>query len=493
MKIQKLPCNIKKFSDESYDGLVKAKVIIMHEGRNRNGSSFSVDAMEDAKETLKRRPLLAYIKRDEDGIAEDFDEHNYIQKIIQGDDGYEIQTYYLERPIGCFFDDCDPRYEEIDGVTHLVADCYIWEDYSNESLQLLDDSNGQKDVSMEIEVIDHQYNKKNKVLDINKFKFRAVTVLGDDIPQGMNGTCNLNLYTNKNNYDDFIMQMEYKLNNFKKEGEGMSVNKEPVVDPVKPTSTPNTYGLSVTNLKDQAYTQIAAMTVTKTDYWGDEYEARMYWYRDLLPNDNIVVVESSDDYSYFGIPYSISEDTITLDFDSKKEYISEWREKKGTEDNQLQFDLNRDELKDRVLSKFNTIEGELSKLQGEFSNKETEITNLNVELEGLKQFKQSVLDTEYKAEIENIASEFTLGEDNLMIQLSEEEISEFKEKAINKQITKEEFKGELYKLQGMKFMANKEALLNAKHEKFSAKDAGIDLKINKDTKSTVKPYGGILG
>lgn len=493
MKIQKLPCNIKKFSDESYDGLVKAKVIIMHEGRNRNGSSFSVDAMEDAKETLKRRPLLAYIKRDEDGIAEDFDEHNYIQKIVQGDDGYEIQTYYLERPIGCFFDDCDPRYEEIDGVTHLVADCYIWEDYSNESLQLLDDSNGQKDVSMEIEVIDHQYNKKNKVLDINKFKFRAVTVLGDDIPQGMNGTCNLNLYTNKNNYDDFIMQMEYKLNNFKKEGEGMSVNKEPVVDSVKPTSTPNTYGLSVTNLKDQAYTQIAAMTVTKTDYWGDEYEARMYWYRDLLPNDNVVVVESSDDYSYFGIPYSISEDTITLDFDSKKEYISEWREKKGTEDNQLQFDLNRDELKDRVLSKFNTIEGELSKLQGEFSNKETEITNLNVELEGLKQFKQSVLDTEYKAEIENIASEFTLGEDNLMIQLSEEEISEFKEKAINKQITKEEFKGELYKLQGMKFMANKEALLNSKHEKFSAKDTGIDLKINKDTKSTVKPYGGILG
>ena len=47
----------------------------------------------------------------------------------------------------------------------------------------------------------------------------------------------------------------------------MSVNKEPVVDPIKPTSTPNTYGLSVTNLKDQAYNQIAAMTVTKTDYW----------------------------------------------------------------------------------------------------------------------------------------------------------------------------------------------------------------------------------
>ena len=128
-----------------------------------------------------------------------------------------------------------------------------------------------------------------------------------------------------------------------------------------------------------------------------------------------------------------------------------------------------------------------------FNAKETEITNLQSELEGLKAFKQSVLDTEYKVEIEQIANEFTLDNEDSMIQLSEEEISEFKEKAINKQITKEEFKGELYKLQGMKFMANKESLLNSKHEKFSAKDTGIDLKINKETKSTVKPYGGILG
>lgn len=140
-----------------------------------------------------------------------------------------------------------------------------------------------------------------------------------------------------------------------------------------------------------------------------------------------------------------------------------------------------------------TMEEVVDALIDKFNAKETEITNLQSELEGLKAFKQSVLDTEYKVEIEQIANEFTLDNEDSMIQLSEEEISEFKEKAINKQITKEEFKGELYKLQGMKFMANKESLLNSKHEKFSAKDTGIDLKINKETKSTVKPYGGILG
>ena len=483
----RIPCSFAIDNTFKDTNLIPVKLRLLHENVNRNKSSIEFSVMDKAKDSLKNKPILAYIKRTEDGEV-DFDEHNIEIELKQNDEGeYYLKKIYKEFPVGIIPESTEIFYEAIDGKMYMGCTGYIHKDYSNETIELLEETDG-KCVSIEIEVHDGVSNPDTGIYEIKDFVFKGVTILSDSVTPGMDENCRIDFFK-QDQYSAFLEKIYkeiYSLQKQEKEGEDMSVNQEP-------TSTPNTYGLSVTNLKDQAYTQIAAMTVTKTDYWGDEYEARMYWYRDLLPNDNIVVVESSDDYSYFGIPYSISEDTITLDFDSKKEYISEWREKKGTEDNQLQFDLNRDELKDRVLSKFNTIEGELSKLQGEFSNKETEITNLNVELEGLKQFKQSVLDTEYKAEIENIASEFTLGEDNSMIQLSEEEISEFKEKAINKQITKEEFKGELYKLQGMKFMANKEALLNAKHEKFSAKDAGIDLKINKDTKSTVKPYGGILG
>ena len=482
----RIPCSFTIDNAFKDANLIPVKLRLLHENVNRNKSSIEFSVMDKAKDSLKNKPILAYIKRTEDGEV-DFDEHNIEIELKQNEEGeYYLKKTYKEFPVGIIPESTEIFYEAIDGKMYMGCTGYIHKDYSNETIELLEETDG-KCVSIEIEVRDGVSNTETGIYEIKDFVFKGVTILSDSVTPGMDENCRIDFFK-QDQYSAFLEKIYkeiYSLQKQEKEGEDMSVNQEPTV--------PNTYGLSVTNLKDQAYNQIAAMTVTKTDYWGDEYEARMYWYRDLLPNDNVVVVESSDDYSYFGIPYSISEDTITLDFDSKKEYISEWREKKGTEDNQLQFDLNRDELKDRVLSKFNTIEGELSKLQGEFSNKETEITNLNVELEGLKQFKQSVLDTEYKAEIENIASEFTLGEDNLMIQLSEEEISEFKEKAINKQITKEEFKGELYKLQGMKFMANKEALLNAKHEKFSAKDAGIDLKINKDTKSTVKPYGGILG
>lgn len=346
----------------------------------------------------------------------------------------------------------------------MVADCYLWEDYSNESLELLEDNDGQKDVSMEIEVLDSQYNSSEKVLDINKFKFRAVTVLGSDVVQGMNGTCNLNLYTNNNAYSDFIKQMENKINNFKKEDDIMAKPVEPVIE-----QQPNSleFGLSVENITDQAYNQISSQTITKTDYWGDEYEARLYWYRDLLPSDNVVVVEASSDYSYYGIPYSVNGDTVTLDFENKKEYISEWKEKTGTDNNALLFDLERDEMKDVVLAKF--------------QEKESEINDINSELEGLKVFKQSIDDANYKAEIEDVISKFALEED---------EISEFKEKVMNREISKDQFTKELYAIQGMKYIEN------MKNKKFSSNNKELDgviVKINHQEEPKAKPYGGILG
>ena len=489
----RIPCSFTMDNAFKDSNLIPVKLRLLHENVNRNKSSIEFSVMDKAKDSLKNKPILAYIKRTEDGEV-DFDEHNIEIELKQNDEGeYYLKKTYKEFPVGIIPESTEIFYEAIDGKMYMGCTGYIHKDYSNETIELLEETDG-KCVSIEIEVRDGVSNADTGIYEIKDFVFKGVTILSDSVTPGMDENCRIDFFK-QDQYSAFLEKIYkeiYSLQKQEKEGEDMSVNQEPIVDPVEPT-VPNTYGLSVTNLSDQAYTQIAAMTVTKTDYWGDEYEARMFYYIDLLPNENIVVVESASDYSYFGVPYTVNEDTITLDFDSKKEYISEWREKKGTEDTQLQFDLDRDELKDIVLSKFNAKEEEVNKLKGEFAQKETEITNLNVELEGLKQFKQSVLDTEYKSEIENIAAEFTLDEDNAMIQLSDEEISEFKEKAINKQITKEEFKGELYKLQGMKFMAHKEALLNSKHEKFSAKDTGIDLKIDKETKSTVKPYGGILG
>ncbi len=63
-----VPCKIKKFSEEKTSGnLEKVKIVVMHEGENLNRSFIGREAIDDAEPTLKNIPILAYIKRDEDG------------------------------------------------------------------------------------------------------------------------------------------------------------------------------------------------------------------------------------------------------------------------------------------------------------------------------------------------------------------------------------------------------------------------------------------
>lgn len=286
-----------------------------------------------------------------------------------------------------------------------------------------------KNVSMEIKVNEGMYDENDGLYDITDFNFLGITCLGSHIRPGI------------------------------------------------PDARIYQYSSQCKTMLEDIYKEIYSLEERgKEELNMDE---QVVVVEEVVEEVNEETHETSDTVESEGV----TEESLTIEADTIK--VGEVQEQ------EYKLDLSCFAKLLKVVPE--TMEEVVDALIDKFNAKETEITNLQSELEGLKAFKQSVLDTEYKVEIEQIANEFTLDNEDSMIQLSEEEISEFKEKAINKQITKEEFKGELYKLQGMKFMANKESLLNSKHEKFSAKDTGIDLKINKETKSTVKPYGGILG
>lgn len=474
MKFSNIPCDLKVFESDDDSNLLKVKLRIVNVGKNLNKSKFSQESIETAEPTISNVPILGYLKYDEDDEVIDFDGHNMVTKIVEDANGFKISTKYLERPIGVIPSDSEITYEEHNGETYLCATGWVWKCYANEGYTLLMDSE-EKSVSMEISVSDGEVDSSDGYYDIKKFSFLGVTVLGDNVSPGIQGA-NITKYSNMVNYKKAIEDIYKEIYSIKREGEGVDnepvvMQQEPVVEPIiepviEPQITePQTFGLSVENLRDQAYNQISTQTVTKTDYWGDSYESRLYWYRDLLPNDNVVVVESSSEYAYFGIPYLVEGDTITLDFENKKEYISEWREKTGNDVSQVNFDLERDELKDIVLAKFNA--------------KDEEITRINSELEGLTSFKKSIDDAQFASEVEEIVAEFTL---------DEEEIKTFKEDVLNRKITKDEFKKELYAIQGMKYVSQ------TKNKQFSKEqDDNIIVKINTQDEPKAKPYGGILG
>lgn len=460
MKFSNLPCDLKLFESDDDFNYLKVKLRIVNIGSNLNKTKFSEDAIKNAEESIFNIPILGYLKYDEDDEVVDFDGHNMVTKIVQTSEGLKLEQKYLERPIGLIPESTEITYEEYDGSTYLCATGYIWKCYANEGYQLLLDAD-EKSVSMEISVLEGETDESDGFYDIKKFAFLGVTVLGDDVMPGIEHA-NITKYAHMQNYKKAIEEMCNEIYKFKKEGEVVKKqqNKEP---------QNQEFGLSTEVISDQILNQLATQTVICTDYWGDEYKRRAYWLRTILPTDNIAVVESTESYVYFGIPYSVNEDTITLDFEGKKEYIAEWREKKG-EESQINFDLDRDsELKEIVLDKF--------------SKQEDSMKEINSQLEGLQEFKKNIDDAKFESEINEVIESFSFEED---------EIKPFKEKVLNREITKEEFQKELYALQGMKYVKEMQGKQDKKD--FSQdEDKSNEVKLFNNKTPKTEPYGGILG
>lgn len=186
VRFNKLNCNAKLYSENTDSNLMKVKMMIVHPGRNRNYSSISEEAINEAMESVKNIPILGYVKRDDNGDIDDFDSHNMETRIVDGDNGFKVETVYLERPIGVIPESCNPRFEEIDGHKYFTVDGYVWKSYSNSAYKLIENSEF-KNISMEIKVVDGAYDDVEEVYNITKYRYEGVTVLGDCVEPGIKG------------------------------------------------------------------------------------------------------------------------------------------------------------------------------------------------------------------------------------------------------------------------------------------------------------------
>lgn len=168
-------------------GMLKLELKVCHTETNRNGSHISQENMEKAMQTLKYRPILAYIHELEDG-TKDFFAHN--MEIIEDENG-EAEIVYIEKQVGCFTAD-EPwlKYDEKKDKTYVHAYAVIPEGYT-EAADIIRRKNGTK-VSCELVINELAYNAKEKYLDLTDFYFGGTTLLGVDengneIGEGMLG------------------------------------------------------------------------------------------------------------------------------------------------------------------------------------------------------------------------------------------------------------------------------------------------------------------
>ena len=228
MKFSKIPCSAKAYSLEGDSNLMKVKITVMHDGINYNGSKFTLQDMKRAEESVKNIPILGYVLRDTDGNLDDFDGHNMETRIKDSDKGFEIETYYLEKPIGVVPESCNPRYEEIDGLNHLIVDGYIWKSYSNGSYKLIENSSF-KGVSMEIEVLDGNWNELENVYDITDYRYTGITVLGDMVEPAMGDTCKIQKYSACADYKDALADIYREIYSLERKEDNMEEIKDEVI------------------------------------------------------------------------------------------------------------------------------------------------------------------------------------------------------------------------------------------------------------------------
>jgi hypothetical protein len=165
------------FDPERY---TKMRIKVMHTGLNLNNTSFGMDSIERAKPTLSNIPLLAFIKSTDGEENADFDGHNFEIRVTEG----ELKYVYLGRPVGMIPETNNYEVVQEEDRTYVVVDGYIWNDYANQALDIIERDGG-KSVSMEVSIDD--YEDKGSYFEINNFKYTGIALLGEGVNPAMVG------------------------------------------------------------------------------------------------------------------------------------------------------------------------------------------------------------------------------------------------------------------------------------------------------------------
>ena len=160
--------------DTSKDGLVKTHLKAAHVGKNKNHSQITYSSMKKNLKSIKNRPILAYIHQ----LEVDGEQKNVFgwHAMHEGNNG---EIIYDEIPVGHVPTDAKPElvYDADKDKEYIETDAYLYESYTK-APEILMDADGQCPVSVEIDVYDFSYDAKEKILNIDNFVFKGITILG---------------------------------------------------------------------------------------------------------------------------------------------------------------------------------------------------------------------------------------------------------------------------------------------------------------------------
>lgn len=366
-----MSCLFSQSTEPISSNLVPVKLTLLHDDLNRNSSSLSMDAIKMAEPSLKNKPILAYIRKDENG---EYDFAGHEIEITLSDDG--VKTTYLERPVGIIPESTKVEYISKDGKIYAACNGYIYKDYSNETLELIEKTNG-KCVSVELSVEDGHIDM-DSIFHITKFDYLGVTILSDDVTPGMDENCRIELFGNLEDYQEFIDKAKNDVFSFEQGGEEpVSEPTEPTVDPDEPVVDPDEPTVEPEEPKGEPTTEPAEPTVTSEDPVVDPVVEP-----DEPVTDPEPIVNTEPDYSIFNELF----DTEIKSLNELKEvFISTLQEMRNEIDSLQEYKrvnetAKRENEVAELMSRFSIEDDSIEELKAKALNFEIEVSDLEKEL-----------------------------------------------------------------------------------------------------------------
>lgn len=481
-----------------------AKLYIMHDGRNYNGSSFSKEVIEACKHTAYNMPVIGYIEDD------DFSDHRYeIEKNADGEYEYNCK----QQAIGVIPESAELYMEEIlgdDGIkrNYLVADnVIIWRKW-NDVNKIFDDES-QKWHSCELsDNSTGYYDDKNNEYVFENFEFFGFTVLGGKYKPAMKES-NIEIkHFAEVNTDVVKENLEKFMKHFSKEVEELTVkdnkNFENETSEVEAIEEIDANGNEVLDNQDREEQQVeensseevineeAEETAENLDESQEEVQngeveqefSDKREFKFTLSHEDVrckiydklwEVDKADGDWYYI---YKVYNDYFI--------YVNEnqdifFKQGYSTENDEFNFVGEREKLYCILVNEetYNNMNAKTySQLEVELANMKANFEILKTENESLKEFKLNIEKEKAKAEIDEVINKFT--------NLTELEYAELKDDAYNLKITKNELEEKLYALVGRKnFSLNQNDIVTQNNQRAFA--------LNLSGDKPECPYQGLEG
>ena len=219
--------NLVRFSNDSR--FLSCILKVCHDGDNVNATNFAKeDMLRCAEQSIRECPILGSVVVDEDTGEKRLNGHDMETELVKTEEGYQLKVNHIERIYGFIPHDAKVwmEYDVEKEKTYILTNGVLWANYLDDVEDILNEKDGETDISMEITVDDSTMGM-NGIENIKDFRFLGITMLHDR--PAMEGA-NLKLANFQMDELKTSLQEMMKMYAIEMEG-GENMDKDKVVEP----------------------------------------------------------------------------------------------------------------------------------------------------------------------------------------------------------------------------------------------------------------------